>query len=881
MRAQQGDIVRAKADAEAALKLNPETFWAWAALSVLYGGDEKFDECIAVETIMIRLRPDNPLGWRNRALSYFQKGEYHQAIADANIAIKLGPKGPGQWMTRSAAHGALGELDKALADAEAAVGCAGNDPQVYDARANVYARMGKIEKAEADWKKAETIDPTRKNEPRGALRPQVKPPERKKLTPERAAERDRLLKKAEDSWDQKQFDECKKAIDQAFDIDPTSPLVRTIRGMLLNEMGQFAEATREFNEAIRLDPKFARAYVARGKLHVSQGKLAEGIADITIGLTVDDKDHQAWNIRGWAYALRKQYYQAFADFNESLKRKPDFALALSNRGMCYITLGEYAKAVGDYERVAGYQPHNPKWHMFLSVLKAKLGRQKEADHERQAAIAAEPSLKDAPLPDLPEPLPPLKKDPEFKSCRTAKDQARLSGLLARGRQLVHDAQFGELGPIADEAVQIDSESPGAFALRATYRAFRNDIVRARDDVRSGSQAEPRDATSAGCPAHLEALAGKFDEAITDLTVAIRLDPTDSVAWANRASCYFSKKEYRQSIADATKAINLGFPRENAHLNRAAAHACLGEYDKALADYDTAAKRATQNPAVFNQRSGLHARLGHEEKAAADWDRAKELDKTLTKEMHAVFPDPLKPPERKKLTERQKADFATAMGAAEAAWGKDLFAECAKAVDTACGIDPTSAAARSLRARLWGKRGQFEKAIAEATEAIRLDPDNAWAYAARGSSRNRLKDDAGAIGDFTIALALDPKNHIFWNNRAFAYLDRGQPYQALVDAEKSLRLKPDNSPALQNCGACYLEFGDYPKALALYLKVVERAAGQRSGAADLCRHCRQAGAIRRSRQAEAENDRCQARTEGRKGHRNFRSRCRRSRRTRSE
>ncbi len=55
--------------------------------------------------------------------------------------------------------------------------------------------------------------------------------------------------------------------------------------------------------------------------------------------------------------------------------------------------------------------------------------------------------------------------PDPKSGLTAEQTAKLAGLLARGKQLIRDTKFAELGPIADEAIQIDPKSPGALALR--------------------------------------------------------------------------------------------------------------------------------------------------------------------------------------------------------------------------------------------------------------------------------------------------------------------------------------------------------------------------------------------------------------------------------
>jgi tetratricopeptide (TPR) repeat protein len=412
-----------------------------------------------------------------------------------------------------------------------------------------------------------------------------------------------------------------------------------------------------------------------------------------------------------------------------------------------------------------------------------------------------------PRPKAPDPSPPV-------------DRQRLAGLLAQGRRLVRQGKYKELADIADDALKIDTESPGALALRATVREARKDFIGARADVEAALRLNPETFQALVVRTGLYARAGKIDDAIADATAASRLDPTNPIPWEARGLNYFRKQECAQAIADVTQSVKLGNRRVDPWLTRGAAHAGLGEYDQAVAAYTRAAAIRPDDWRVFFQRSAVHAKAGHAEQAAADWALARKLNPAIPDNQRATFPEPPRPPERRKLDDSQRAEFDRVMKAAEAAWRSRQFAKCEKAVEQACDIDPTAAAARSLRARLWGQQGQYEKSVAEASEAIRLDPQDAWAHTARGSSRNTLKDHAGAIADHTTALRLDPGSHSIWNNRALAYLSRGQPHQALADVAEALRLRPNYSLAVQNRGACWLQLGDYPKALADYLIVID-------------------------------------------------------------
>ena len=55
------------------------------------------------------------------------------------------------------------------------------------------------------------------------------------------------------------------------------------------------------------------------------------------------------------------------------------------------------------------------------------------------------------------------------------------------------------------------------------------------------------------------------------------------------------------------------------------------------------------------------------------------------------------------------------------------------------------------------KGDFEKAIADFDQAIKLSPRDAEAHAARGNAHEEVGNDAAAKADYARALQLDPNN----------------------------------------------------------------------------------------------------------------------------
>lgn len=151
-----------------------------------------------------------------------------------------------------------------------------------------------------------------------------------------------------------------------------------------------------------------------------------------------------------------------------------------------------------------------------------------------------------------------------------------------------------------------------------------------------------------------------------------------------------------------------------------------------------------------------------------------------------------------------------------------------------------------------KKGLYDQAIADSTQAIALKPDLGTAYAVRGSSY-RLKGanneaiadynralemkatsdvlaiihkDRGqayenqemydaAIADFTVTIALRPEAHGGYNDRAWAYHLKGEDAKGLPDANKAIALAPKIADSFETRAEIHEKLGQRDKAAADY------------------------------------------------------------------
>lgn len=84
---------------------------------------------------------------------------------------------------------------------------------------------------------------------------------------------------------------------------------------------------------------------------------------------------------------------------------------------------------------------------------------------------------------------------------------------------------------------------------------------------------------------------------------------------------------------------------------------------------------------------------------------------------------------------------------------------------------------------------YEAAISELDEAIRLDPRNADIYNLRGVAYARKGDQARGRIDYNEAIKLDPGSAVALANRARSYQINGELEPALADLKEAVRLAP--------------------------------------------------------------------------------------------
>lgn len=93
------------------------------------------------------------------------------------------------------------------------------------------------------------------------------------------------------------------------------------------------------------------------------------------------------------------------------------------------------------------------------------------------------------------------------------------------------------------------------------------------------------------------------------------------------------------------------------------------------------------------------------------------------------------------------------------------------------------------------KGQYDRAIVDHSESIRLRPDYAEAYSDRGNAKLAKGLYALAVQDYSEAIRLRPNWPSYFNNRCFAQAVLGQTEQALSDCDTAIKLAPKRTATL--------------------------------------------------------------------------------------
>ena len=144
-----------------------------------------------------------------------------------------------------------------------------------------------------------------------------------------------------------------------------------------------------------------------------------------------------------------------------------------------------------------------------------------------------------------------------------------------------------------------------------------------------------------------------------------------------------------------------------------------------------------------------------------------------------------------------------------------IAGCTAIIETGREPRPSLAIAYNNRGIAHAARKEFDRAIADYEEAIKLLPNADFPYNNRGNAWLERKDYDRAMADYDKAIALNPRNARAYNNRGKIWAERKEYDRALLDYDQAIKLVPSYANAFFNRGNVWREKRDRDRAMADY------------------------------------------------------------------
>jgi len=118
--------------------------------------------------------------------------------------------------------------------------------------------------------------------------------------------------------------------------------------------------------------------------------------------------------------------------------------------------------------------------------------------------------------------------------------------------------------------------------------------------------------------------GNYEDAITDYTKALKVNPRDAIAYNNRGLAWGKKGDYDNAIADFTKALEINPQYSDAYKNRGIAYYDKGDYDSAIGNYTKAVEINPKDAFSYNNRGIAYYDRGDYDRTCSDFKKSCEL-----------------------------------------------------------------------------------------------------------------------------------------------------------------------------------------------------------------------------------------------------------------
>jgi tetratricopeptide (TPR) repeat protein len=338
------------------------------------------------------------------------------------------------------------------------------------------------------------------------------------------------------------------------------------------------------------DPNFIKGVAAYDADHYE-----DVVTLMSIVIETNPELAPPYRYRGMGYWFLGDCASGLVDQEKALSINPDYAVAWADRGLMKGCLGDKAQELQDFQKALSLDPSLAFVHFNLGVYYYGLAAYERSLEEYSLSAAIDPTRSDA-----------------------------WSGKSEVLRAL---GQFAECIVDASKSIQVNPKEWLAYSDRALCESVQEKYTEAINDFKVYTDNAPDDpigwfnlGVAYGHRGDVYYDSGKYDQAIADYKMAVKLIPDDVHCQCLLASSYFAVGQYRGAL-DAAKSATAIDPscqgRAQGLLEiEARSSYALGDYDQAIQYIDQALAQSSY-PVGYYYRGIFYQAAGRNEEAIKD------------------------------------------------------------------------------------------------------------------------------------------------------------------------------------------------------------------------------------------------------------------------
>ena len=538
-RSRLGNYDDAMKDFDEAIELRPDypaPYYSRGVTNILTG---RYREAVDDFNMYMRFNQRDADAYANRGTAYLHLQDTVAAYEDFGRAIRTNREYPRGYLERGSLYMEQGRYDEALADFDTAVRCDTSYIPAYFSRAMAYYRKHNLQAALADFDRVLELDPTSS-----------------------VTYFNRALVRTETG----DYNRALEDYDQVAAYSPGNVIVYYNRAGLRFRLGELQGALEDYDRAIELYPDFANAYLGRASVKYLL-RDSEGAER--------DRSVAERKIAEYRARLEGESEVSFADTSRQFDKLLSFDTQLSD-GPVRNT------ATGTKERI----PLRPSYGFTLRSAAAP-GRglilhPGEAEAEEFIASLGDASVvfgcegSDMAAAAL------VRKD-EAVSADIAANGSRWQAYFMRGMTQALLKQYTNAVGALSTAITLSPRNPFLYIARSAVQAEMTDFISSMDNgysrisPESDRSARMRDA----------ARTYDYDEAISDLNKAAKLNPNLPCIYYNRGNLFALSGRFPEAFEEYSHAIALDPGLAEAYFNRGLVQIYMKDTRKGLLDISKA------------------------------------------------------------------------------------------------------------------------------------------------------------------------------------------------------------------------------------------------------------------------------------------------------